>query len=64
MIEIDQNGKKDFSSIQEALDSLAKTPYSGKEETLDSTGFSHGHRHDFILQLGPFSGGKDKQTVI
>lgn len=64
MIEIDQNGKKDFSSIQEALDSLAKTPYSGKGETL----FLHSgiYREQITVRIPhlTFLGEEDGSTVI
>lgn len=64
MIEIDQNGKKDFSSIQEALDCLAKTPDSGKGETL----FLHSgiYREQITVRIPhlTFLGEEDGSTVI
>lgn len=44
MIEIDQNGKKDFSSIQEALDCLAKLRIPEKEKRYSCTTESTGNR--------------------
>lgn len=64
MIEIDQNGKKDFSSIQEALDCLAKTPDSGKGETL----FLHSgiYREQITVRIPhlTFLGEEDGSTII